>query len=925
MFNRIIATFIIVLAFTDIVFGIHREKLYKDDVGILHPKRVKGLKSIPPGKTRLELNIARSNKKERIKPKRQKGPEISLESIQKLKTSVDSTLQRVSMNGAESSDIPVPSIISFEFRFESGSTYHATTDVIITDGGILKHEPGAVVKWAQDTELYKDPNGVYIARGLPGEMCINIPDVNEPSPGYWKGIKLVGGDVHTSLSEVMYSYVAYAHDAFVLSDIALSKFENNFVEYSDRGIVAYGPKQTRISNNVAYGNWSGIDAFQEDESGTTSDPNYVIEIISNTCHENDYGISISGTSLELAQTVIMERNISTASVEYNYSLWSGNLGAYFYPIFIDNGRWLKYGGSANTNYDPASWEYNPVEVFFNPYDPGSGYFDIVRLKQTGAFVDASLTPVWESHQVGFTTSKNDIPDVNTLDLGFHYANWEFSNTDDPNLLCDFSGDSYVSIADLAIMVEYWLEPYNNPAEDPNSPRLDLDVDGVITLNDFSYLSNEWQKHKGIEAAPLIANFSDGEYGEKVISLSGYDDSIVRLFLFVDGYFAKELFLEHYNSTTNRQIFVPWLKSGQHEAKIIAFDLQNNLICYPVQSFSVADGISECVVPILFEMGKSLPFSASSTLSSDVKVSAWSDQSMVWDCNFPAGSNIIGGVPPVITNDHEIEYLRFTPVQPLSGPMMAASGSGGVVTPTSPADADYDGYTALMVRPKFWINFTSGLAGGIYDKLEAMGYKVKKLGFFTSTYARIKKYQEKGHIEVLYYTGHGGYEYAGKLRTKQELDDGTIISDKASNYTSPPSWLTPYSAAIESSVKTWKEIGFDRLKFASFDCCLALRLKIDGSDKLVEQTGVQNGDRNDLSKALNLGEDCFLFGWSETWISGYTSEFEKFSSIMWTRLQANDTLYEAIQYAISKVGLEGDKDPRKEYRIYGVGDMFNFRL
>lgn len=37
MSNRIIITSIIVLVFTDIVFGIHREKLYKDDVEILHP------------------------------------------------------------------------------------------------------------------------------------------------------------------------------------------------------------------------------------------------------------------------------------------------------------------------------------------------------------------------------------------------------------------------------------------------------------------------------------------------------------------------------------------------------------------------------------------------------------------------------------------------------------------------------------------------------------------------------------------------------------------------------------------------------------------------------------------------------------------------------------------------------------------------
>ncbi len=77
--------------------------------------------------------------------------------------------------------------------------------------------------------------------------------------------------------------------------------------------------------------------------------------------------------------------------------------------------------------------------------------------------------------------------------------------------------------------------------------------------------------------------------------------------------------------------------------------------------------------------------------------------------------------------------------------------------------------------------------------------------------------------------------------------------------------------------------------------------------------------------MNHAENCFVFGWQDFWVSGARSEFSKFSVNLWTRLRARDSLYEAINYAKSHATTEGTQDPREEYRVHGVGDMFNFKL
>jgi hypothetical protein len=947
---------------------------------MLYPGKVETHRELPASKSKTKLSVVGSSRKDKTDPRMQKALNVSKvcsEKVRKLESSVDASLKNANLLGTLSM-ISLPSVITGEFRLESGSTYHASTNVYVSAGATLIHEPGAVVKWAENTGLDVDPNGFYISNGLPGAMCIHTADIDNASAGYWRGIKLQGGNAYVSMSKITYTYVAYSQKAISLHDITLNgALENNFVEYNIKGIVVYGPRQTKISNNVAYWNDYGIDASPENESGTTADPKSAIEIVSNTCHENDYGIRIAGTSEALLGTTLMERNISSASTYYNYILRSGNLGSWFSPLFIDNGRWLKYAGSANTNYDEASWEYNPVHAYSNPFVQGPGYFDIVRLDQTCAFVNAASVYALESSQVGFTTSIDDTPDVNLCDLGYHYANWSYSSTVPVG---DLNGDSNVDVKDLAILAEYWLFDYNDARQIKLSdyddsgtvdfrdlleiveywlnpynfedfaqfaaqwkkevdPRLfntgpDLNKDDMVNFKDFTILASQWRK-TGASYPPIVASFSDGQCGGTMVSVSGYDSGIYRLFLFVDGYYVTELFVDMGNAYSNTEIFAPWLEAGNHEAKIIAFTIQEEVVCYPIQQMTVAEGITNCNVGQSFKRGSRIPFSVSSPLS-NVKVSAIYNGGEVWSSTFASGSYITGEVPSSITQNYDLECLQFTPVVSGGKAMTMFSSSGGVTAPTASAEDDFSGYTALIICPYSTIYFSTGLTERIATDLERNGFTVKVMTF-NAWHWRIKRYAQKEYIKVLCYIGHGGYDIGAILklgtsyfRSTVMLDGGYCISDKVSNYPegSAPSWLQPLPPAIESSINTWKEMDFQNLSFVTFDCCYDGLLKIDGSNQLVKNDTLNYDWMSDMTEAFNLYyEDNFFFSWAHYWNSGVTSEYHKFSCNMWRTFGDGYSLGYAIDYAVDEAEEEpGDGgDPREEFRLYGQGWLYYFFL
>ncbi len=245
-----------------------------------------------------------------------------------------------------------------------------------------------------------------------------------------------------------------------------------------------------------------------------------------------------------------------------------------------------------------------------------------------------------------------------------------------------------------------------------------------------------------------------------------------------------------------------------------------IVCSTVFPFEINNAIGPCIVPLMFEMGSLLPFFANSGV--DVRVSAWVSGQEVWSQSYPSGM-VQGSVPATVTDANDIEFLLIAPDGQFA--MRGGAGASPVAVPVVSTDHDSEDYTALMIRPYIKINFVSGLADYVYEKLVEMGYKVKKLRYYNSSFKNVKKYIDRGTIKVLYYNGHGNYKYPGTeiYRSVLGLDDCKIVSDKVSNYPpgQAPSWLEPFPPAIEASVKTWRELNLKDLKFAAFDACEAM--------------------------------------------------------------------------------------------------------
>jgi hypothetical protein len=156
-----------------------------------------------------------------------------------------------------------------------------------------------------------------------------------------------------------------------------------------------------------------------------------------------------------------------------------------------------------------------------------------------------------------------------------------------------------------------------------------------------------------------------------------------------------------------------------------------------------------------------------------------------------------------------------------------------------------------------------------------------------------------------------------------LTGGYVISDKVSNYPpgSAPSWLKPLPAAVEKTIKTWKEMDFLDLRLVTFDACWNGHLRINSSGQLVENTN--NDWRGDMTEAFNLYyDDSFFFSWFDKWNSGCTSEFSKFSRNIWRKMGEGYSLQYGLNYAIVQAHSEyfdgKTRDPRYEYRLFGQG-------
>lgn len=817
---------------------------------------------------------------------------------------------------SEPNIIEIDSDITTNQIWTSDNVYYITAETVNVQA-LLVVEPNTLVIFGYDCAMFVNNGGTLISRGTPDQPIIYTCDglyFYYPErlgyywfyyPGtYYYYCPIYIESTASPATTIAYSFVEGAIQGIVTNNIRLDNpIENNYLFGNRYGVLEYGPKLTDIRNNLCfYNDEAGIEVYLGDVNGAT-DANNIFTIEQNTCDAYQYcGITVHGAAdANEVPTVHLLNNIVSESYWYGLNLGGGPMW-----LLVANTGYFD-NNLANKN-DEGIDEYNPVEVDEFSYTWGERFYQTHYLAQDCNFINAGAYYIEQTPQIGMTTDVNSLPDCNFVDLGFHYPNWNYTNTGSGFADTDFDQNGITDINDLLVITDQWLDTVT-PSSDG-----DLNSDGDINLTDFFLFAANWLKTQGNPVITPSIGISD-EDGSIGVQVQNNGEPIYQYFLLIDGLYAKELMFS--DGLFQHNIYMPWLSPGSHEARIIGSG-QQGITCSAVIPFEIDNAIGPCIVPIMFEMGEPLLFSANSGI--DVTVSAWVSGQEVWSQSYPSGM-VQGAVPATVTDANDVEFLLIAPTE-------QSAGASPVAVPVVSADDGSGDYTALMIRPYMALNFGSGLADYVYEKLVELGYKVKKLRCYNSSFKNVIKYIDKNTIKVLYYDGHGNYKYPETeiYRSVVGLDDGNIVSDKVSNYPpgQAPSWLEPLPPAIEASVKTWRELNLKDLKFAAFDACEAMRLKINGQGKLEESTSQAYTYRGDLTMALlQRGEfvDQWVFGWAGDFVSGYGTPWQGFSITIWEELGEKKDIADAISEAYG----EAPSEVRNAYRLQGHDDPFDFKL
>jgi hypothetical protein len=837
--------------------------------------------------------------------------------------------------------IEIDSDITINQVWEASNVYYLTEPNGINVQALLVIKPGTTIIMGSGCGLFVNNGGALIAKGTPNERITFIPDFIYffypnyvgyywqllPSTGPYYYSPICIQDTASPATTVQYCMAEGAIAGIITANIRLDHpIENNYLTGNVFGIFEFGPKTTDIRNNLCfYNDVAGIEVYLCPDPNAAPDTEMILKIEHNTCDTYQlFGISIYGVLgfdsedpnevPDEVPTVYLLNNIVSSSYWYglNHVGWT--------KLLVMNTGYYDNADDKNWAFD----EYGPVVAEDFPYWPYGGEKPHQHhyLSEDSPFVNAGTQYIEQTKLIGMTTNFDSLPDKDIVDLGFHHMDWDYTGVE------EVTG---TDIDDVLTLANYWLtytpyEPNSPNYMDPNiiDPNLisyggDWNDDGFVDLADFAILAANWQRVQGNPDITASVVISD-EDGSIEVQVQNNGEPIYQYFVLIDGLYAKELMFS--DGLFHQNIYMPWLSPGLHEARIIGAG-QQGIVCSTVISFEIDNAIGPCIVPLMFEMGAPLSFFVNSGV--DVRVSAWVSGQEVWSQSYPSGM-VQGAVPAAVTDANDIEFLMIEPATQFAA-MRAGAGVSPVAVPVVSADDDSGEYTALMIRPYIKINFFSGLADHVHEKLVEMGYKVKKLRYYNSSFENVKKYIDRGTIKVLYYNGHGNYIYpeTNIKRSVLGLDDGNIVSDKVSNYPpgQAPSWLEPLPPKIEASVKTWRELNLKDLKFAAFDACDAMMLRINSQGKLVESPNY-NDVRGDLSAAVlqrPVGVPCFVFGWAPDFVSGTTTPWQGFSSDLWKKLAEGKTLAEAISYAYS----EAPAEVRNGYRLQGNGNSFDFKL
>ena len=339
---------------------------------------------------------------------------------------------------------------------------------------------------------------------------------------------------------------------------------------------------------------------------------------------------------DVAPTFISKNDIFTTS--YACALVCSNgymmIGVY-HPGF----------GGNSLNYNFELNMINPVYVIDYPYQSVLDGYRYVFLDPCGLFVNAGMGMASDLFS-GWTTRLSGEPDNGAVDLGVHFNVSYASRNDIECRITDINGDEITDSCDLLEFSNCWLfitdpNAYGDPNDfDPCSSCLksDFNDDGIINLEDFARMSNDWLK-EGIETGLILeVTLSDFWSGQELdpnnvqgvieINLNEIPELVNEIVVYLDNKMIGRIdrSIEKENRITlDSSIF----NNGRHSIKIVAIDGNKTQLVSELFNLFFNNLVYRVLVNEHFNQGEDYWFSAFNAGTEALKVEVIEGESVVW--------------------------------------------------------------------------------------------------------------------------------------------------------------------------------------------------------------------------------------------------------------------------------------------------------
>lgn len=590
-------------------------------------------------------------------------------------------------------EIPDNTIIDTYTFWDSNNIYHILGEVIVENSGYLVLDPNVILSFAPERGRIKIRNdGVIKAKGTPTQWIYFYSDTGYFWNGYNLAIKIE--PTASPLCEIHHCIITDAYYGIWLQNIQLENpIHDNWFLYCHEGITQEGPMLTDIVNNHVFEAWGfGIAAYLCDVNGISS--KHASILIQNNLIN---GFLFEGYGQDVGIVVVGANDPNDAGI---VKIINNHIdGSYSFAVYQD--KWQEAyricnGYSANyENFNPGNpfeginevifdWFDDPFYFGYDAFSYGLPYV----LEQDCALINAGYGYIDDPQNIpliGKTTSPDSSPDVNKVDISYHYDNWDFSNAgattltadfdnnltvdfNDLNLMTDmwlfdyqenyevwwwdFDNSGVIDYNDLSVIAEYWLYPCNfrDFAEFARhwqklvdyrftETKYDLDKNGFVNFKDLAIFATEWQQ----TCEPVPANIAPS-FDKDPNNLSGYvkvtidvpeSSGIYRAFLILDGHIHSEFYsLFDPEVPASISIATQHFSNGQHEVKIVAMygNDANVVSCLPVGCV-FNNELHDVIASNGFEAGRNYCFYGSGSGNYTVEVNDCVNDVVVYTQNF----------------------------------------------------------------------------------------------------------------------------------------------------------------------------------------------------------------------------------------------------------------------------------------------------